>query len=370
MKRMSASLVLLAMLLVLVSANTGSVSATSQTVSVVLHIEDDKASSVKSSEFTALLFDEDGKLLHRYSSVPSRFSIDIPAAATNAPSTNYAVRVIADDGSIGVRYFSDREIQDNAKILSYDENCLPIKLLPHGDAKSTSTSLFRNGIIIKEATYPAGNAFTKVGELHACAKMSSRITLTSNSEAGIEGKLRYDGEQAWSSIGYHYRRISTATYTSQEQKNSTDSTQGGRFVETEYAYKFDVYAQYDGNGDFVKRWEELKVDSLIGGLRLTGSASGDLKPYNAVVAGTHGSRVLQQGGQESSRSYNMSHTLNGAVSLYGTSLDARTSYSTGSVQSFKLWGNSAADSFANYAMYSGVGTASSNQFPVFYWTHD
>ncbi len=77
---------------------------------------------------------------------------------------------------------------------------------------------------------------------------------------------------------------------------------GGRFVETEYAYECDVHAQYDGNGDFVQRWEELKVDYLVGGLRLLSSSTyGDCKPYDDVAAGTHGSQVLQQGGQDSSR---------------------------------------------------------------------
>lgn len=257
---------------------------------------------------------------------------------------------------------------------------MPINLIPHNDVKSTSLEsgspeLYRDGIIIREATYPAGSAFTKVGELHACAKMYSSIKLTSNSEAGIESKLKYAGEHTWWSIGYLYRRTNTSTYTSQYQTNPMDSTTaGGRYIETEYSYKFDVYAQYDGNGDFVRRWEELKVDSFIGGLRLTGTVGGDRKPYNAVVAGTHGSRKLVQGGQNSSQAYNRSHTLVGAVNLYGASLDARTSYKSGSEQAYYLWDINSSkenpDCFLNYAMYSGMGSATSNQFPVFYWTHD
>lgn len=379
MKKISVSFVLLAMFLVVVFNNTGLVSAKSPTVSVVLEIGEDKIGLKAPPEYTAILFDEDGNQLHRYNSVPSRFSIDIPAAAANAPSKNYAIRIIADDGSIGVRYFADREIENNNKVLSAGENHLPINLIPHADAKGASfegdqPGLYRNGIIIKEATYSAGTAFTKVGELHACAKMYSSITLTANSEAGIEGKLKYAGEHNWASIGYLYKRTNTSTYTSQYLTNPADSTSGGKFVETEYSYKFDVYAQYDGNGDFVRRWEELKVDSLIGGLKLTTSVGGDLKPYTAVVAGTHGSRKLLQGGQDSSQSYNSSHTLVGAVNLFGASLDAKTSYNSGSHQSYYLWDiNSSKQNpncFSNYAMYSGVGSLTSNQFPVFYWTHD
>lgn len=377
MRRVSAGFILLTMFLAVVLVNTGSVSAKAPTVSVALRISDDRISSDVSSEFTTLLFDEEGNLLRRYDSVPSDFHIDIPAPATDAPSKNYAIRIIADDGSIGVRYFSDREIENSNKLLSPAERYLPINLIPSNanHEKSISPGLLRNGIIVKEATYSAGSAFTRVGELHACAKMYSSITLAANSEAGIEGKLKYDGENTWWSIGYNYKRTNTSTYTSQYLVNSTDSTYGGRFVETEYAYIFDVYAQYDGNGDFVKRWEELKVDGLIGGLRLSSSLTyGDNKPYNAVVAGTHGSRKLQQGGQDSSQEYTASHTLYGAVNLYGASLDAKTLYRQGSVQTYRLWDISSSkenpDCYNNYAMYSGVGSATSGQFPVFYWTHD
>ena len=317
---------------------------------------------------TAFLYDESGDLLSKRT-LPSLGHVDltIPSRFNHEEglSQNYVLRVIADDGSVGILHFSDREVKEYG--------ALAMSLIPRPQDHTVSAGSLSEGMIVREGVYPMGAEFTTIGELHAAGEMWSTVTLTNRSEAGIEARFRWVGDIWGPSIGYVFRRVNYSQVTSQPQVNPTNSPIGGRYIKTEYTYKIEVWAQYDANGFLVSRWEELKVDSLVGGLMLEGAVGGDMESYPQVDGGQYGSRVLLQGGSCYHLTYNASHTYSVAVNIVGAQLGAVTAYHVGSRVNFYLWRPFQAhpeDHYSMYAAYSQVGTAYSNTFPVVYWTHN
>lgn len=356
--------VLSLMLIVVLTGLTLGVSPAYDSATVVLENDFGIAAS---GSVKAFLFNEEGELLLTIASAQPLFSFPLNEIrkAQKVESSNYALRVIS-NGQIGVLWFSDNEV-----LHGQNELRINMQLDPTVSSKRMG-EIMSEGFIILEDTYPWGNYFTTVGEIHACSKMYSTVEFASNSEIGVEVKKRWASGGSWFDIGYAYKSINGSVYTTPMHTNPMDSsTQGGREIKREYAYIMQVWAQYDGNGELVTRWEELKASHLIGGLAWGDYVPGDRAPYNDVMAGFYGTRESMMGGSSLSRTYNSSHNYDVAVKIGSIDIGARTSYKTGTKTNFTFhtYGNPS-DMHPNYAFYSRAGTINNPIWPRTFFTHN
>lgn len=315
----------------------------------------------------AFLFDEEGQLISEVAT--DRLSFNVPINQIQGDlegrrAKNYALRVIA-DGQLGVLWFSDHELHSQKTLV------VEMRTIPNQSQSQTSNTKLSDGFVIREAVYPWGVHFTTVGEVHACAKMYSTVEFARNSEIGIQVKKRWADGNDWLDIGYSYQAIDGSVYTTPIHTYPNDSLVGGREIQREYEYEMHVWAQYDGNGDLVTRWEELKATRPIGSLKWGSYVAGDCKPYDQVQYWQHGARELMMGGSSLYRECNRSHTYSSATKIGSIELKGITAYRSGSrtYYTFHTYGNPN-DKYPNYGVYSLAGGISNPAWPRMLFTHD
>lgn len=341
-----------------------------------VHVRKNNGMQVRNAKI--FVFDEKGNLLNsvKANGLAAHTSLDIPvsavAKANPAVIDNYAIRVISSEG-IGVKWVNSRDLA-SGKMKDVVVNVHP---RPQRGSNDYSVSVEEPGLgfIVKRGTYDLGAEWTIVGELHAVDKSYALWKQSSSSSFGIESKGRYEGSSDWSiECGYIYKKFNSTL-----EESPVHKTPGGIYVTTEVIYKMDVWDEYDGDGNLVSSWEEIRADSIYGGIQFqtqsdipgSDSLAGDMADFNEVEAGLHGSRKIYNGGCTVTEYYTETHSY-GLVAQIGTaSLGGVTAYSSGHEVNWGLysWGSQKEDSHARYAIYSKVGGPYDGIFPVHYVTY-
>ena len=323
-----------------------------------------------------LLYSEEGNLIRRRQiKVTDQVRLTLPSRQrAGQPSKSYVLRVLAADGSVGVVHLSDRlgaESETNHLTLLSPPAPAGADAPPPGRLSGRS--------LVNEATYPAIRTFTTVGEVHTGSYMLANVTMTSDvpgGEVGIEGRLRWVGQNDWiGSTGFKYEPITHGggSMTLLQFTNPDGTVNSGAYVQTEYSYRISVWAQRNRDGEVINRWEELSMENLVGGGGSIDATGDNMAPFDQVVTDRHRVRNLIQGGSRGTWTCTERVVFPDAASVAGANLRSVTAYQSGFKVSYYIDPHyPELDTEAKtHVVYSRGGiNEDGSAAPATYWTHD